>query len=670
MKGIRQRAVQFLPAAAVIAAAAVVFPGTADAFELPKRIVWGALAAAMAACAATGRGAARGRGTGGLRSVFGWALLAWMFARSGTRCLFPGWSVPLLSWATPLALFLIGSAWAAPCKAVRNLERAVVWLGVAEAALMLLQRFGLDPVFGEATRSIAYGPGRMIGTVGYQNQAAEFLGVALCAATARWRSLRGCAAAAVMLAAIALTGNRGAIAGLAAVALVAAAVRLIGRLRGRQRAKTARPRAGLLRAVAVFGVAVAVAGAMVAMPQTRGRFAELANPERSVSVRSRAWMARVALSLWRDNPVFGAGAGAYGREYIDRLGALLPQKKEHSLLGALVWAREAHCDPLQFAAEFGIVGVALMAGFAATLVLGIRRRNAVCAGGALRATAFLSVCSLFSFSWQTSFAAPVVALLLASALAWRSSEASDAAARPSPFSPFRKAIALAVAAWMLVAGLGENLSSAMLGNSVWDLASGEMPLACSGEWRLRAAAELVRAGFYSAAAQTFGEAVDEGTPVSPGALAGAGAACLKCGRFPDALQSARRLAASGLMHDEALKLESKAFEKLGRFAEAADVEAERFRLWEREFSDGELFRLAALSLMGRNAERAEWLARRFFERCETRGEPEKWTPQWENLRGGAFLALGRREEARNCFAEALRRDPSLHSARRNLQSMQ
>jgi predicted negative regulator of RcsB-dependent stress response len=67
---------------------------------------------------------------------------------------------------------------------------------------------------------------------------------------------------------------------------------------------------------------------------------------------------------------------------------------------------------------------------------------------------------------------------------------------------------------------------------------------------------------------------------------------------------------------------------------------------------------------------AERLSEKFRARNAKLGRLEtSWTPEWDNLRGGALLAIGRRDEARDYFERALERKPGLESARKNLEKL-
>ena len=652
--------VGLLPGAAVVLAAVFVLPQSPDSFEGPRRLVWGALAVVLAAVGLLRRD--RRGDAFRCETAAGAALLAWMLARSLAVGSFWRVAAPFVAWTTPLLLFLVAARWAWDATSRGLFVRTISILGLAEAGLMLLQRFGFDPLFGEATRSLSYAPGRMIGTIGYQNQAAEFLGVALCCVPAAWTDRRSRIPAILLLvAAIVLSSNRGALLALAVVGVPW----LLRAVRGHCR-RSGAARFGV--SVRVGAALLVVAVALASVPELRSRMGELRAPSRSHGVQSRVWMSRVALSLAKERPVFGCGAGGYAWEYVDRLGALLPERKEHEQLKALVWAREAHCDPLQFWAEFGLVGVALALVF---IVSAARAVLATATAGPAAAAAFLTICSLFSFSWQTSFAAPAAGLLLGMAVGGGRAErrrASGAAAPKRRAVPPSAVVAAAAAMLAFFVPVAETLVSIDLDEAYWDCVDGRPSKFLKGRWLAEGAKLALGYGQPLQAAEMCALASEAW--MSPELLATSATALEAAGHGEEAADVWLRLARCGLRHGEALKGLSLCRERGKRFREAADAEAERFRLWPQSFSDGELFRLCALSLLSGNASRAEHLSRKFRDRCRGLGERDRrWTPAWENLRGGALLALGRREEARACFESALRRDPGLQSARRNLDSM-
>lgn len=401
----------------------------------------------------------------------------------------------------------------------------------------------------------------------------------------------------------------------------------------------------------LVGTAILAGAAMMALPETRGRFLELVHPGTSVAVESRKWMGKVAASMFSDAPVFGCGPGEFAYSYLDRLGYALPTEKDHELLRQIVWAREAHNDPLQFLAEFGCAGFLLLAIFA------------VCAWRVSRfrlPVLFLTGCSLFSFSWQTSMAAPLAGLLLG--IGCTPKKRTVASVLPL------QEISLAFNASFMLLALALNWPNMDIVDAYFQVLGNEKALFLNGRMRFEAAKEAMRFEDRGTAFRLAGEA--ERDFVSPDLISLLALTLQQYGRANEALAYWRRLERSGLMHEETLKHESKALEAIGQKKEAVAKEAERFELWGNRFTDEELYRYCALSLMIGDAKTTEYLSGAFQRRCAYHGEMNRWTPEWSNLRGGALMALGKRLEAKPFFEDAINRKPSLDSAKRNLKNCQ
>ena len=655
----RKHAANCLVAVAIATATFLVFTGTTDAFEGPKRLVWCALALVLATFALKRAIAGSSNAVTPPFLLFGCALLAWMAFRSLLAA--PFWRViqPLASWILPPLLCITASVIPWPDTTRRNALRVIVVLAVAEAILMLLQRIGIDPLFGEATSAIPYAPGRMIGTVGYHNQASEFLGVAIfCVPVVFSKREVRLVTLAVLVTAVVLTANRGAILALAAIGTYSAVAYVFSSgFRNRGVIPSLR-HAFSFAAIATISLAlILVRGDTVAT-----RMRELASPTRSVAVQSRLWMDRVALSLWRDHQFFGGGAGSFAYEYIDRLSALLPAKKEHAILRNIVWARESHCDPLQFASEFGIVGILLFIAF--LFSLSRSSPHSLYAGAALRAAAFLTICSLFSFSWQSSLAAPLTALIVG--MSFSNNQDSGSCGRCLSIAGASTSFGLSVL--VCFASITDNAMNLENVDAHWEALSGEPSPMLHGRWLANASQFALANGAPVLAAEYAVMASDEW--LSPLLLITEAQALEAVGLNEDAVGVWLRLANCGLLHEEALKGLSLCLERLNRKSEAAIVERERFRLWYKFFTDSELYRLCAISLIAKDAGYAELISRRFMNQCGRHADlKSKWTPEWANIRGSALLSLNRLDEARECFEDALRRKPSLISARRNLEAL-
>jgi len=180
-------------------------------FDPIKRLVWCLLAPIILSLG--------GREFSSFRWRENWAFLllpvvlcAWMILRTVLRT--EPWAEAgvLAVWILPVMMFVAGMF---AGKAMKSLW---VWLGVAagiQAGIMVLQWIGADPVFARTTRDIEEPAWRMIGTIGYQNQAAAFLAIAggTFALLSRRRWQAWCAFA-VVFSVVCMTGSRGAVLGM------------------------------------------------------------------------------------------------------------------------------------------------------------------------------------------------------------------------------------------------------------------------------------------------------------------------------------------------------------------------------------------------------------------------------------------------------------------------
>ncbi len=83
---------------------------------------------------------------------------------------------------------------------------------------------------------------------------------------------------------------------------------------------------------------------------------------------NRPLLRQASVMIWRDSPLFGAGAWS--------LGYLAPLKLNSGyepMLGE--GTASAHCDPLQYLSEFGLVGMGCLVGMFASLLVAARRKK-------------------------------------------------------------------------------------------------------------------------------------------------------------------------------------------------------------------------------------------------------------------------------------------------------
>jgi len=88
----------------------------------------------------------------------------------------------------------------------------------------------------------------------------------------------------------------------------------------------------------------------------------------NLALGGRPLLDRVALEIWRDNPVFGVGG--WGYRYL--LAFYVPKEDWKTVVEGFGKAN-VHCDVLQFLAEFGIIGSGLMLATLLALFVPLRR---------------------------------------------------------------------------------------------------------------------------------------------------------------------------------------------------------------------------------------------------------------------------------------------------------
>jgi tetratricopeptide (TPR) repeat protein len=366
----------------VVVVPLVVVPTARDAFDLPKQLVGGGTA--LTSLIVLAFAAARG---GGLR--LGAAGLAAAWRRPAVRAVLPLVAAALLSIAfgshpehgrAALPLLLVAAAavvgWSLALPSGR-LCRPLAWMLLPAGLLALLAILQFHDLFrpfaflgGE--ESVRLGISSLAGNAGHL---AAWLALA-CVVAQVWLDPRpaggrwaaSVAAVAFVVYAIAATQTLAAIAALAAGSAVVWWLRLPRR----------RALAGLA-AIAVLGTLL-----VVAVGPLRERVGDAATElsegevNRLLTGRLDAW--RAALHMAGKHPVTGVGHGAYVAEYSDAKLELLdegvPFYREHRQ----PTFSEAHSEPLQVAAEWGLVGLAALA-WALWVVLGAAWRVGRASGG-------------------------------------------------------------------------------------------------------------------------------------------------------------------------------------------------------------------------------------------------------------------------------------------------
>ncbi len=376
---------------------------TLNCFDVPKRLLWSVLALFLSLSLFFER-----RSGAESLHVFLIACLLWIVGRSLVRENPTIELEVLASWVLPGLFFGLGLA-VSP-KSIRPIAWALLFVGIAEGTLMILQYIGRDPLFPETTSAFTRLPHRMIGTIGNQNQAVDILSLS-CAALyilVRKPFLRLCLLS-VMLVVVSLTACRGAMVGLMGAVLIAEVFSLWNRCD--------RPREIFSRiAILIIVIFSVTAGAVMLMPVTRERVAELIHsPDDSRTVSFRGTMAKIATTMWAEKPITGWGAGAFAFQYLDRLEHEMPEVMSYENLSRIKFVREAHNETLQFAAEFGWVGILLVGGVLfcmLRLLWSHREAESVAVASCMFILGYVSLKSLVSFPMQAPVAGALSALLL------------------------------------------------------------------------------------------------------------------------------------------------------------------------------------------------------------------------------------------------------------------
>lgn len=566
---------------------------------------------------------------------------------------------PLAIWLLPLIIGF-GACMVSRQISPQRLGGILLFSAGAHMLLMLLQRAGLDPLFGHVTRGMPAPGSRMLGTIGYHNQALDFVAVSfaglfLCFQGFRWR-LGGLI---LLLFFSILTGNRTGVIALLFSGGLVLSLQLWYQL----------PPASPMRLrrliLALSLTLLTTLSGMWFFQGTAIRFQELLRPDTpSHSLNSRLWMYRVATEMIQERPWRGWGPGAYPRQYPERLAQILPAEKDHALLQGIAYAREAHSDPLQFIAEFGIIGGLLFLVLFFTILVEYQRRfkkhaDTVYAG--LFVFMYMTVASLFSFSWQYAVAGPLAGCLIGYCLGCIS--ANDEGKR------------IRLPIWTRMGFLA--ISSALLGVTGFHaFLNIRIPQAATLHDIRKLSERLPRnAGHYHAVlgglAASHGDFQLAETLLEQARPTYEDTRLWETLAYVYATQNdwtrSRDIYAfwleTGLEHHTALQNLSVAEERLGHYGSAADLLQERVRMWPPWNHENSqryiLLRLKAgedqKAWTFIQARRAHWVVLPPHHQAELYG-----------LSGGVALSMGHITEAEALLNEALRLNPVLQSAQRNL----
>jgi len=623
-------------------------------FDPPKRLLWALMALILVWI---GYRRENRLGKGPLWMAFG--LLFWMGART-LFCPIPAAGLEVLfTWMMPILMMVVAGG-LDHRRGARILGGSLLLAGLIQAGLMLLQRVGWDPVFAETTSVMIYKPGRMIGTIGYQNQAVDVL--ALCGAgifmlkrSSLWRLV-------VLLPLFfiaGLTGSRGGI-----LAFIAALLVSQGLTIGLQFAWSWR-----MKGLAGLGILITLLAAVATLawiPVTRNRFQEAILDFRNApATASRILMGRAGVEMIKEKPLIGWGAGSYAYQYLDRIGPLLPEEKTHPLLDTIFYAREAHNDGLQFVAEFGLVGVlfigALLWVLLLRLVRGRKERPAALVTMGFILT-YMGTACLFSFPWQTSMAGSLAGFLIGW---WWPKQ---------PKEEHFRVTARITCIWTTILALG--LVVCFGWDAVLNLAVPKR-LVAGDPQAAEALLPIVDFRYRALVGAAYAEQGDLDDARRTLKQAGKGFQDVllwnnlnhvwgKTGEWEDCVVLCEKWVRCGLDYSNATRNLSIAYEQAGRFSEAAETLDRQMRFWHmRDVPD--IKRLAVLQLQSGHPQAALDTLLYYQEIWESSDSIS--VAEMENLQGAVYLSMGDKLEAEKWFRSALERNPGLVSARRNLKGL-
>jgi Tfp pilus assembly protein PilF len=276
------------------------------------------------------------------------------------------------------------------------------------------------------------------------------------------------------------------------------------------------------------------------------------------------------------------------------------------------------------------------------------------------------VCGLFNFTGQTAAAGPLGVFLLG----WLDTALARTGGSPS-VPAHRSARVVALACLFLSAGAlawwgrMAALSLLLAGDGAEArVAAGLRPGSLFPRERAVVGGFLARAGRWPEARAELEAAFARQREVT--LLNNLGHVAFQQGRFAEGAGYYRIWADSGVQHARALSNLSLAAEQAGDPG-AAMLALERvYRFWPDQ-PESELRRVAALGLRSGRVAPAARILDRWLKAARLHGltpAAETW-----NARGSLARASGERGRARECFQTALRLNPRLESARRNLAAM-
>lgn len=558
-------------------------------------------------------------------------------------------------WILPILSFLIAKNFRIKKDNLTILFLILFFAGLAQAILMLFQAIGLDPLFGVVTKKFEYYPARMIGTIGYQNQAAEFLVLSLCSVwiiNKRYRRFIIFLSPIIVLA-IFLTLNRGAIIGFVFAFLCA----IFYGLKGMQK-QFGFFKSAISVVCAIFLVVVFF------VEDFQVRLFEIFNFSKSVAIQSRLYMWNIALNMIIDAPLFGHGAGSYAYEYLSRLSDILPMDLSHNELPYIVFAEEAHNDLLQLLAEFGVVGGILFVCVFYFIVRDLFRINKeeedISFNQAyIFVLTFMCVCSVFSFTWQSALAGPFAGMLLGICSSYHKPADNEMNNRVSRFSSLCIVVVLSACVFFVMFNEMKYNFSVMSRNRLQ-----QQSFFKRGKWLALDGAILATAGKYSEAECLLKDSLRDYIDIKT--LSNLGNVLVRQGKYKEALQIYEKWGQTGLSYYSSLRNQILVNEKMQNHCMVADLEKRCFQLFPREYSEYDIYLMGIRFLHAERYADGYNILIKFRSRNKVLNLPG-WTAEHANLLGVILLKIGKYKDASNFFLEALEINPKLESAKKNLE---
>jgi len=630
-------------------------------FDPPKRLAWACI------CLLLGFSSLFLRDNRSKVMILGVLLLIWMIARTLIRESPFTESGVLLSWCLPLMLFLVGLG----IRREHDLTtfcRILFLGGLLQAGFMLAQRAGFDPLFGETTQGITYRPARMIGTIGFQNQAVHYLGIVSATTLIAFRGawMRG-GMLLVMLTVIAFSGARGGILAISAAIIGVTTIAIWSHASWISQRK-------IQFTVMMAMFACVAAGLVMAIPETQERFHHaFQEAGKHPSIGSRITMWRVAWKMLLESPWAGWGAGEYAFQYLNRLGEVHPPQMSHQTLQSTVYAREAHNDYLQFAVEFGWIGILFLFLIILTgtrLTIQEWKHAPDRSRVVLFVTIYMAVAAFISFPWQTSMAGPFAGLMLG--IFWphpldhSPNTAQPAHAQPTWRSVLHGSLLVCGGTALVWCSLDAYLNikiPGLLAEKKYDKAELSVP-AFTHRYLALVGAVYAANGRDEDAESVLRNAQSGYQDVL--LWNNLGLVFSNQGKWEQALDIYRSWMRSGLEHKIALANVAAVSEKLGLYDEAARALGRQIDLWPTG-SLSEIRRLALLRYKHGDATAALDLLL-LHSAIWQDGDPLAEAKMY-NLIGVLYLELNQRDQALQNFHRALLLFPELNSARHNLKRL-